>query len=51
MFKHEVLYNVTMKLLTHMSFKSNTFEMTFEFIDELFMETLLPCDLITYQKL
>jgi hypothetical protein len=34
MLNHEVLYNVAMKLHTHMSFKSNTFETMFEFIDD-----------------
>jgi hypothetical protein len=41
MLNHEESFKVTMKLLTNMVTKSNTFEITFEFLDEIFMGTLL----------
>jgi hypothetical protein len=39
------------KLLTQVSIKPNTFKITFEFLDQIFMGTLLWCVLVTHQKL
>jgi hypothetical protein len=51
MLNYEVLCNKTMQLLTQLFTKSNTFEITIEFLVKIFMGTLLPCVLVTYKKL
>jgi hypothetical protein len=39
------------KLLTQVSIKPNIFQITFEFLDQFYMGTLLRCVLVTHQKL
>jgi hypothetical protein len=38
---HQVVFNMIIKVVTHVSTKSKTFEVTFEFLDETFLVALL----------